>query len=425
MEIIKSIINKFSTDLLLSDIIQITFSRIKSNRFRSFLTILGMGIGIGAVYFLVSLTFGLQQLVIGKIATSDSLLSLDVVPNTEMTQLIKLDSKSVAQIKQIADVKEISTVKSSAAEVSFNDLKGQSLLYGVDPSYFRLAGLNTTKGDFFGDGQKDKAIISSAILSLFNLKEDTAVGTKIRISLLTINNPLASTTATDSAQTVGGESIDTIEIPYQFTISGIINDDSSYIYVSQDNFDVINLDEYKQAKVKVASTDKVNSVRDEVVAMGFMATALTDTLAQVNQIFSITQITFTVVGIVALFVAAIGMLNTMTVSLLERTREIGIMKALGATEGGIRQMFLAESIIMGFGGGLAGLLAGFIFTKIIGLLVNLLALSLGGQTVNIFYTPLWFIGLVLIFSLIIGLVTGLIPARRAAKLDPLDALRYE
>ena len=152
---------------------------------------------------------------------------------------------------------------------------------------------------------------------------------------------------------------------------------------------------------------------------------MTDTLTQINQIFNITQITFTVIGIIALLIAAIGMLNTMTISLLERTREIGIMKTIGATERGIEQMFLAESVIMGLGGGLSGLVVGFLFTRVVAIVVNLLALSSGGQPVEIFYTPLWFYGLVFVFSLLIGLITGFFPSRRAAKLNPLDALRYE
>jgi putative ABC transport system permease protein len=152
---------------------------------------------------------------------------------------------------------------------------------------------------------------------------------------------------------------------------------------------------------------------------------MTDTLDQINKIFNVTQVTFTLIGIVALLIAAIGMLNTMTVSLLERTREIGIMKAIGATERGIQQMFLAESVLMGMGGGGAGLVIGFIFCQLVNFFVNLLALSLGGTRLNIFYTPLWFFVLVFCFSLLIGFFTGLFPARRASRLNPLDALRYE
>jgi putative ABC transport system permease protein len=101
------------------------------------------------------------------------------------------------------------------------------------------------------------------------------------------------------------------------------------------------------------------------------------------------------------------------------------MKAIGSTEKAVQQMFLAESIMMGIAGGLGGIIIGFVITNIFNILVNMLALTLGGQWVYLFYTPPWFLGLIIVFSIVIGFLTGYIPARRAARMNPLDALRYE
>jgi putative ABC transport system permease protein len=412
----------FSTDILLGDIIEITTQRFSTKKFRSFLTILGIGIGIGAVYFLVSLTFGVQKLVIGKIANSESLLTMDVFPNTEIKDFVKLDAQAITQIKQNPNVDTISTAKSIAAELVYNDIKTQTQAIGVDADYFRLSALTVPTGQLFTEQEKNKIIITTAILSLFNLSEDKAIGTKVRLSFLDTgelsDNSISTPSATLTNQT-------NVEIPEQLIISGVIKDDSNYIYLHQSNFDRLSLNEFKSAKVKVKDQSVITDVREKILSLGFMATAMTDTIQQINQIFSITQVTFTVIGIIALFIAAIGMLNTMTISLLERTREIGIMKTIGATQKGIEQMFLAESIFMGLGGGASGLVIGFIFTRIVNLIVSLLALSLGGSSMEIFYTPVWFYGLVVIFSLLIGLFTGFFPSRRAARLNPLDALRYE
>jgi putative ABC transport system permease protein len=420
----------FRTDILTSDIVELTSQRFSTKKMRSFLTILGISIGIGAVYFLVSLTFGIQKLVIGKIATSESLLSLDVVPNTETKEIIKLNSAVIQDIAKMENVAEVSAAKTLPVELSFKDIKTQTLAYGVYPSFFRLSALNASDGNLFTNEDKKGIVVSSAILSLFGLESKNAIGSQIRLSFIVANDQVNS----DQSASVDSESatpsaqkayVQMVEVPLQFTIEGIIDDESDYIYIHQDNFDAVKMDEFRMAKVKVASQANIDAVRDKILAKGFLVSAMTDTLQQINQIFQVTQVTFTVIGIVALFIAAIGMLNTMTVSLLERTHEIGIMKAIGATDGGIRQMFLAESVLMGILGGFGGLLVGFIFSQFIGLIINLLAMSLGGDRVNIFFTPPWFIFLVFGFSLFIGLITGYFPARRAAKLNPLDALRYE
>lgn len=132
-----------------------------------------------------------------------------------------------------------------------------------------------------------------------------------------------------------------------------------------------------------------------------------------------------VFGAVALFVSAIGMFNTMTIALLERAQEIGIMKALGASRQDIRKLFLAESIIIGFLGGMFGIIIGYIGIHAVNTGVNALAKSMGGQMFDLFYIPASFIIFILVFSTAVGLLTGLYPAKRAAELNPLEALRYK
>ena len=130
-------------------------------------------------------------------------------------------------------------------------------------------------------------------------------------------------------------------------------------------------------------------------------------------------------GCIALIVSAIGMFNTMTITLLERTEEIGIMKSIGASNSMISWMFIMEATIMGFLGGLVGVIIGWLEGEILNLLINLVAAHFGGESVSLFYSPWWFVAAVIAFSAFVGLLTGLVPARRAAKIDPLEALRYK
>ena len=115
----------------------------------------------------------------------------------------------------------------------------------------------------------------------------------------------------------------------------------------------------------------------------------------------------------------------MTITLLERTEEIGIMKSIGASDMSISMMFFMEAAIMGFLGGCAGILIGWLGGLGFNTVINFIAARFGGEKVSLFYSPLWFVLSILVFSAVVGFLTGLTPARRASKIDPLDALRYK
>ncbi|EKE15442.1 MAG: hypothetical protein ACD_12C00016G0001, partial [uncultured bacterium] len=123
--------------------------------------------------------------------------------------------------------------------------------------------------------------------------------------------------------------------------------------------------------------------------------------------------------------AALGMFNTLTVSLLERTHEIGMMKAIGMKSVEVHDLFLTESMIMGVFGGLGGLLFGIIIGKILSLILTVFAVFKGVGFIDITYIPFSFVFLIILLSLTVGIITGIYPAHRATKISALDALRYE
>jgi len=115
----------------------------------------------------------------------------------------------------------------------------------------------------------------------------------------------------------------------------------------------------------------------------------------------------------------------MTISLLERTNEIGIMRAIGASPSDVMWLFLGESLMIGFLGGLSGIILGVAVSQLFQMIINLLSRSLGGEALNLFSYPLWFMLFIIVLSTSVGLIGGFFPARRSAKLNPLDALRYK
>ncbi len=191
-----------------------------------------------------------------------------------------------------------------------------------------------------------------------------------------------------------------------------------------------NKDGYSQVIVKVDKVDHVLDINDQITAMGFQAYTPQSFVKGINNFYLVLQVIFGGVGAIALLVAAIGIANTMAMAILERTREIGLMKAVGATNRDVLSIFLGEAAGIGFLGGLGGVLIGWLA----GQGINVIALvylaqqsaSQGGIPPSVAVsTPVWLPIFALVFATLIGLVSGLYPALRAATLVPVQALKYE
>jgi len=169
----------------------------------------------------------------------------------------------------------------------------------------------------------------------------------------------------------------------------------------------------------------LEATEQALVEAGYRVTALSKTVEQASKIFQGIQVVLATFGGIALLVSAIGMFNTMTVTLLERTKEIGIMRTIGASPKDVLWLFVSESIIVGFMGGLTGIIMGVSLGFVVNIMLNIAASQFGGQAVSLFSFPLGFLTFIALFSAIVGYLTGIFPARRAAQLNPLDAIRYE
>ena len=187
-------------------------------------------------------------------------------------------------------------------------------------------------------------------------------------------------------------------------------------------------DGYQMAIVKVSDVDQVLGVADQITSMGYQAFTPQSFVEGINSFFIVLQVVFGGVGAIALLVAAIGIANTMAMAILERTREIGLMKAVGATNRDVLTVFLGEAAGIGFLGGVGGVALGWSSGQII----NVLALAYlagngngGPPPTMAVYTPLWLPLFSVIFATFIGLISGLYPALRAATLVPVNALKYE
>lgn len=380
---------------------------------RTLLTILGISVGIGAILFLVSLGYGLQNVVLERIATSDALLSLEIQSKSEN---LPLDKEAVDKISKISAVKEISPLVTFFGQAIVGDLNGDIAINGVNPSFFKLSGIKLKSGRVMNNGADNEVVISTAGMKLFNADDPAQIlGKEMNLAIFV-------------PKQIDKENIETeiVKKDQKFKVVGVLEDDSSnFVFIPYQTVSDLNIESFNQIKIKVAEARFLESARNEIVGMGFSVAAISDVIDQASKIFSIVQIVLALFGVIALIVSAIGMFNTMTIALLERTQEIGIMKSLGATRRDIWQMFLVESVLMGFLGGLGGLGVGFLGGALFNYGINLMAAHFGGESLKVFQSPVWFVIVIVVTSAFVGLLTGLYPARRAGRLNPLVALRYK
>lgn len=189
--------------------------------------------------------------------------------------------------------------------------------------------------------------------------------------------------------------------------------------------DMIEKNGYGSIILKADNTNNVKKVGEEIKKQGYGVTTAEDMLEEIGKIFTVLGILAGVIGGIALFVATIGIVNTMIMATYERTREIGVMRACGARKKTIRRLFTFEAALLGFFGGIVGLLLSYGLAKIGNIVAGKIAVSESVPIENFIIFPLWLILGVIAFTTLVGLLAGLYPAHRAAKLDPVDALRYE
>lgn len=388
------------------DTLGLSFRMFKTRPMRTMLTIAGVGVGIATVLFLVSFGYGLQQSILDRIATADTLLTLDVHPGSSN---VSITNDSIDVFQTIEGVVSLARQQEHATLATFDGLVSGLPCSAVDPDFFTLTGLSPESGTLFTD-EENVAVLTSVAAQLFDVEPDILVGKEL---VLSFKNPSFST---GSVATLSGA----------YRVVGIVrNDMESRVYVSLRSSTIPTRNSYDIVKIKTRNHALMGNIREIIMNHGFLVSSISDTIDQVNKVFRAIQIALSLFGLVALVVSAIGMFNTMTITLLERTNEIGIMRAIGVTSREIQYIFLVESMVMGFLGGAFGVLTGLLAGEAADLAIGTLAARFNGPQMNVFQAPTWFILLILGFSGAIGVLTGIYPSLRASRLNPLDALRYK
>ncbi len=424
------------------DTIKLSTRALLRQKIRTMLTSFAVFIGIFLIILMVSGTMGGSKILTDQFTSNFDLRNITVLPSgsgfgsfsgpkvqeEEAKPITPAVVKDIEGIDHVIKVQEIITLTGKNLQ-----LEGQEKpLKGIIGAGFDLNSedqyVKEVKAGEVRDLADDEALITYKVADAYGVDPKDIVGKKI--SLKNDTSSFLSSKVNDPGKI------------YEFTVVGVIDVGSQQVnfmtsskkaalmQAERGGFptvdDYLTKIGYDELFITTTNENITKDVAKQIRDKGYNATTIEEVLTIFSTITGTIQIVFSMFGIIALIVASIGIINTMIMSVYERTKEIGVMKAIGASKGNIRGLFLTEAAFIGFIGGVLGLVVSLLLMALIEyILVTYVFPAQNLDIKKVFITPLWLMIGPVAFSTFIGMVAGVYPAFRASNLKPVDALRYE
>ncbi|MFZ0277372.1 MAG: FtsX-like permease family protein [Candidatus Sulfotelmatobacter sp.] len=468
----------------LPDLTELALRNLRESVLRNSLTTIGISVGVASLVAMLSLGIGLQQLASRRLMKSGLFDTVVVTSRRDLRNFGReeerngpapaesriLDEPTRREIERLPNVQEAYPDIRFITELRYEDKPHLTMVAALPPSAQSNDAFEAVQGHFFSSDTAPEAILQKAFAEELLGKTPKAGVDETKVAELAApllgkeltmryaereaapTAPLKS--ADDNAnsaadQTLAGAAYSVISREQKLKIVGVADLDpesmrgptrarvflplklakSLHVMQPTDLREISRAasDEpvYSSVSVRVKNPSQIQTVEDAVKKMGFNTFSILDASRSIQQFFKVLDVFLGIFGSLALAVAFIGIVNTLVMAILERRREIGIMKAIGASDGDVKRLFFAEAGAMGILGGIVGVALGWAIGQVINLGTNIYLKSQSFPPEHFWSVPLWLVAFAVVFSFFVSLAAGLYPAGRAARLDPVQALRYE
>lgn len=457
------------------DLLDLAVRNLRQSKLRNGLTTVGISVGVASLVAMLSLGVGLQQLATRRLAGSGMFDTVFVTSKQDFRDFNRdedrkdqhpenapvLDEPARVKMTQLKYVTEVEPEIRVMGEIVYNDKTHLGFVAGLPMSARENEAFDSLQGKFFSKPDAEEVILLKDFAKeLEPANPASLIGKEVTLRYGE-RQPLASDSDTVGHPTMSEGQNSGSDNPspdsYGFSVVrrmqplkvvGIIDDEPyggmrtvsrGRIFLPVDLTEKLNMAQFTDMRsslrgggknymtltVRVKDPAKVSEVQDAIKGMGFRTFSILDATKSLRRFFTVLDLFLGIFGSLALAVATLAIINTLVMAVLERRREIGVMKAIGASDGDIKRLFFTEAGAMGFFGGLLGIALGFAIGKAINLGTGIYLRNHQLPAEPVWILPSWLIGAAIAFSIIVSLLAGLYPASRAAKLDPVQTLKYE
>jgi ABC-type transport system, involved in lipoprotein release, permease component len=441
------------------DLFMMSIGNLKRRKLRTFLTVLGVVIGTASIVVMVSLGIGMNQAMIDQISSSGSLTAITVMPNYGWGMELNaepqyLTDDVVRTFQMLPNTERVSPRIRTMVIMFQNGYEGYVSLIGVDRQ--TLEKIPLKEGQLNLVNSKDLTLVvgSGVILNFYNSKTGAGYWDTGEVPNIDFMGQPMFTIFDMDAYYQAQSGMPNVKVPKKYMlnatgmIEGNIDEYNEYTYDIYVDIELLKTQlrlvfgknpipgqpttskgkpypyfVYDEVIVYADEMNNVVELQKSITDMGYTAYSNMEYLESMKQQSQTIQAVLGGIGAVSMFVAAIGIANTMMMSIYERTKEIGIIKVLGCAMRNIQTMFLLEAAFIGFLGGMIGLLLSYIISILLNMFFS--AAFFAGSDGRLSLIPTWLALLSLAFAMIVGMIAGFFPALRAMKLSPLAAIKTE
>ena len=455
------------------DLFELAVRNLRQSKLRNGLTTVGISVGVASLVAMLSLGVGLQQLATKRLAGSGMFDTVFVTSKQDFRGFDReedqkdqhpesapvLDGTAREKMAHLQYVTEVEPEVRVMGEIVYSGQSHFGFLTGLPMSARENEAFDNLQGKFFSGPNADEVILLNDFAKELDPQNPKAlIGQEVTLRYGEHQSLAPEAETSGRPELSGGQSggssggddygFSVVRKMQPLKVVGIIDEEPyggmrtvsrGRIFLPVDLTEKLNMAQFTDMRsslrgggktymtltVRVKDPGKVSQVQDAINKMGFRTFSVLDATKSLRRFFTVLDLFLGIFGSLALAVATLAIINTLVMAVLERRREIGVMKAIGASDSDVKRLFFAEAGAMGFFGGVLGIALGFAIGKAInfGTGVYLHRHQLPSEAVWIL--PPWLIGAAIVFSIVVSLLAGLYPASRAARLDPVQTLKYE